>query len=250
MSSNVKSATATHCLASTDVYILAGGLGTRIRPVLGDVPKLLAPIAGRPYLAYLLDGLRSFGATRVVLGLGVSAQAVIDYLRQQPVNGLAIETIVEPQPLGTAGAIRLARPALHTDPVLILNGDSFTDTDLCQFLDHHRAAKAVATLLCAQIDDAGRYGRVEIEQRGWIRGFHEKDPAFHGKATINAGAYLLSAKLLDRVAAGTAVSLERDVFERLPPGSLAAFTGCAHFIDIGTPESLAGAADVFKTLSV
>lgn len=239
------SASGGDCLASLDVLVLAGGLGTRIRPVLGDIPKLLAPIGGRAYLDHLFDWLRRFGARRIVLGLGYQAQAVTDYLSRHPAGPLEIETVIEPQPLGTAGAIRYARAALRTDPVLIMNGDSFVDAELCDFVRHHRAAGATGTLLCTEVPDAGRYGRVETDARGRIRGFAEKDPAFHGTASINAGVYLLSAALLDDIAAGEATSLERDVFERLPAGSLAAYSGRFKFIDIGTPESLAAAASVF-----
>ena len=234
------------CLEALDIFILAGGLGTRIRPVLGDLPKILAPILGRPYLAYLLDWLERFGARRVVLGLGHRAQAVVEYLEEAPpASQIEVTTVVEPSPLGTAGAIRFARGALRSDPVLIMNGDSFTDADLCAFVDRHSAAKARGSVLCAEVDDAGRYGRVEIDQHGYIHGFVEKDAAFHGRALINAGVYLLSEGLLDDIAAGEAASIERDVFEHLPSGSLAAFAGRFRFIDIGTPESLARAASVF-----
>jgi mannose-1-phosphate guanylyltransferase len=233
------------CLGALDVFVLAGGLGTRIRPVLGDTPKLLAPIGGRAYLYYLLDWLRHFGACRIVLGLGYQAQAVIEHLRRYPAKGLEIDTVIEPRPLGTAGAIRFAREALRTDPVLILNGDSFVDADLCAFVARHREAGATGTLLCTEVPDAGRYGRVETDSAGRIRRFAEKDPAFRGTASINAGLYLLSAALLDDIAAGKAASLERDVFERLPAGSLATYSGLFKFIDIGTPESLAAAGVVF-----
>jgi NDP-sugar pyrophosphorylase family protein len=241
------SATRARCLEALDVFVLAGGLGTRIRPVLGDVPKILAPISGRPYLAYLLDWLERFGARRVVLGLGHRAQVVIDHLAVQPRLGagrMEITTVVEPSPLGTAGAIRFARGMLWSDPVLIMNGDSFTDADLCAFVEHHCTAGAAGSVLCAEVDDAGRFGRIDLDQQGYIRGFVEKDPAFHERSLINAGVYLLSAKLLDEIAAGHAASLERDVFECLPPGSLAALAGRFRFIDIGTPQSLALAADV------
>ena len=232
------------CLAQLDVLVLAGGLGTRIRPVLGDVPKLLAPIGGRTYLDCLFDWLRRFGARRVVLGLGYQAQAVIDHLRQHPDPSLAIDTVVEPRPLGTGGAVRFARAALRTDPVMVMNGDSFVEAPLCDFVARHRASGAAGTLLCTEVADAGRYGRVETDAPGRIQAFAEKDPAFHGTASINAGVYLLSAALLDDIAAGNSTSLERDVFERLPAGSLAAYSGRFAFIDIGTPESLAAAGAV------
>jgi mannose-1-phosphate guanylyltransferase len=220
--------------------VIAGGLGSRIAPVLGETPKLLAPISGRPYLAYLLDWLCGFGATRIVLGLGHQAQAVVDYLyrNEGEHKDLNVVTVIEPRPLGTAGAIRFARQQLRTDPVLIMNGDSFADADLCEFVKYHETAKAKATLLCAKLDDAGRYGCIELDAGGRIRGFIEKDPNFHGGGLISAGVYLFSAAFLDELAAGNAASVEHDVFARAPAGSLAAFAGDFRFIDIGTPESL------------
>jgi NDP-sugar pyrophosphorylase family protein len=237
------------CLATLDVLVIAGGLGTRIHSALGDTPKLLAPIGGRPYLAYLLEWLRRFGAKRIVLGLGYRARAVIDFLERNKssYDDLTVVTVTEPEPLGTAGAIRFARPNLHTDPVLVMNGDSFADADLCAFVARHRRVKAKATLLCAEVDDAGRYGRVELDGEGRIRGFIEKDPNFHGKSAVSAGVYLFAAVLLDEIAAGGAVSLERDVFGRAASGSLGAFAGRFTFIDIGTPESLKLAERVFVT---
>lgn len=242
-------ASAARCLASIDVFVIAGGLGTRIAPVLGDRPKLLAPISDRPYLAYLLDWLARFGANRIVLGLGHQAQSIVDFLAHNPSRheDQEVVTLVEPQPLGTAGAIRFARRQLRTDPVLIVNGDSFADADLCQFVAHHLTAKAKATLLCAEVDNAGRYGRVELDHRGRIRSFVEKDPQYHGGGVVNAGVYLFSAALLDEIAAGNASSLERDVFERAPKSSLHAFAGRFRFIDIGTPESLAAAEHVISS---
>src|ERR1700722_15471138 len=153
------------CLKDVDVFVIAGGLGTRLGTVLGNVPKLLAPISGRPYLVYLLDWLRRFGAARVVLGLGHQAQAVIDFLDHDKTvhEYLMIETAPEPRQPGTAGAIRFARQQLRTDPVLIMNGDSFADADLCEFIKHHDAVGAKATLLCTKVDDAGRYGRVALD---------------------------------------------------------------------------------------
>ena len=234
-----------NCLAAIDVFVLAGGLGTRIRSVLGDTPKLLAPIRGRTYLDHLLNWLRRFGARRVVLGLGVHARAIIDYAQAHPVAGIEIETVAEPSPLGTAGAIRFARAALRSDPVLVINGDSFADTDLCRLLERHHAARASATMLCSEVEDAGRYGRLALDAEGFVERFIEKDSSFRGKAWINAGIYFVSAQLLDVIASGTAASLERDVFEQLPRRTLAAFTECFRFIDIGTPESLAQADEVF-----
>jgi len=232
------------CLERCDSLVLAGGLGTRIRPVLGDVPKLLAPIGERTYLDFLLQWLARFGARRVVFALGHGAKPILDHLNRRPQGSLAIETVVEPTPLGTAGAVRFARGTLTTDPVLVLNGDSFIDADLCAFHAAHCASGAPGTLLCVEVANAGRYGRVMIDGQQRIGGFREKDASFLGHAFVSAGVYFLSAALLDEIAAGGAVSIERDVFERLPAGSLAAFAGCFRFIDIGTPETLALAESV------
>ena len=227
----------------------AGGrLGRRIRPVLGERPKLLAPVGGRPFLSYLLQWLTRFGARRIVLALGHGATAVQKYLLEFRDPALEVTAIVEPRPLGTAGAVRFARARLRSDPVLAMNGDSFVAADLCGFLAFHRASGAIGTVLCATVEDAGRYGRIATDENARIREFVEKDTAFQGRATVNSGVYLLSAALLDTIIAMPGPSLERDVFERLPAGSLAAFGGPFDFVDIGTPETLAMAATVLAPL--
>jgi mannose-1-phosphate guanylyltransferase len=215
--------------------------------VLGDTPKLLAPIRGKPYLAYLLSWLRVFGARRLVLALGYRAEAVVEYMCANPVADLEVEMVIEPQPMGTAGAIRFARSKLCSDPVLVLNGDSFVDADLCNFLAYHRTVGAPGSILCVEFDDAARYGRVQLDHSGKVKAFFEKDSNFHGPAIVSAGIYLLSGSLLDEIANGVAVSLERDIFERLPPSSLGAMAGRFSFVDIGTPESLADASEIFRT---
>jgi NDP-sugar pyrophosphorylase family protein len=233
------------CLARLDILVLAGGLGTRVRPVLGDTPKLLASLGGRPYLDHLLDWLRGFGARRVVLGLGHRAEAVVDHIKVHPRPDLTLSYVIEPSPLGTAGAVRFARRDLHSAEVLVINGDSFADADLCGMVTRQQDCGASGTILCTEVQDAGRYGRIRVDDHGYVEAFIEKDPSFHGPALVNAGVYLLSAALLDQIAASESTSLERDVFARLPPRSLAAFTDCSGFIDIGTPASLAQAAALF-----
>jgi mannose-1-phosphate guanylyltransferase len=234
-------------LAEIDVAVLAGGLGTRIRGVLGDTPKVLAPIsiAGttRPFLDLLLDWLAVQGVRRVLLCLGHGAGHVEEHLRRRPRHDLRIATAVEPHPLGTAGALRFAAGRLGSDPVMVINGDTFVDADLGALLARHRASGAGATMLCARVPDAGRYGRVEIGPDDTIRRFVEKDPAA-GAGTINAGIYLLGRALLDRLAAGAGSSIERDVLELLPPGTIHAAVADGRFIDIGTPESLDAAPAV------
>src|SRR5690606_23607214 len=116
------------CLEDVDVAVLAGGLGTRIRPVLGETPKLLAPIAGRSFVEHLFDRLASHGARRIVLCLGHGADRIRQHVAACP-RPFDVTASVETAPLGTAGALRLARPALRSDPVLVLNGDSWVEAD-------------------------------------------------------------------------------------------------------------------------
>lgn len=234
-------------LAEIDVAVLAGGLGTRIAGVLGDTPKVLAPVEGRPYLAWLLDWLARSGVRRVVLCLGHLASKVEEWVARHPRVGMEILASVEPSPLGTAGALRHARPLLRSDPVLVLNGDSFVAADLASLLARHRTAGAEATLLCVEVADAGRYGRIELDETGRIRRFAEKG-AGGGPGLISAGFYLLGGSMLDRIAAGGASSIEREIFMAQAPGRIAAEVTRGPFIDIGTPESLAAAGAAFRRI--
>jgi mannose-1-phosphate guanylyltransferase len=227
---------ATDCLAEIDVLILAGGLGTRLAGVLEGRPKVLAPVGDKIFLDILLAHLKRFGARRVILSLGHLASVV-----QAHVAAMAdIETLVEPEPRGTAGAIRFARPRLRSQTVLVLNGDSLVDADLCDFVAQHRSGGAEASLLCANVPDAARFGTVEVAA-GHIRDFREKT-GLRRPGTINAGIYAMDQPMLARIQAMEGASLERDVFQKLPAGTLGAYVGDFSFIDIGTPEDLARAS--------
>jgi NDP-sugar pyrophosphorylase family protein len=235
----------TPALAGTDVIVLAGGLGSRIRPVLADRPKILAPVAGRPFLDHLLRFLVGHGARKVVLSLGHLADSVTAYLAGVS-PALPVETVIEDHPLGTAGAIGFARHAVASDPVLVLNGDTWLEIDFAAMLvAHRRAPGTLATIACVRVPDAGRYGRVELDEGGIVRRFCEKESGPGAPGLVNAGAYLLSAGLMDDLARGRSRSLEREVFPRLGPGTLRGFVADGRgFIDIGTPESYAQAESV------
>jgi NDP-sugar pyrophosphorylase family protein len=237
-------ASGTGPLSGIDVAVLAGGLGTRIRAVLGDVPKVLAPVGDQPFLAHLLDWLRGHGATRVVLCLGHLADKVEEWLQQNPPVGMQVVCVVEPAPMGTAGAIRFARPQLLSDPVFVLNGDTFVDADLSAFVEAYRRGGNGLALLAAAVPSIARFGSLDIDPQGFIRRFVEKDESADRPGTISAGMYLFSAARLDALAAGDGSSLERDVFQLVPPGTVATATVTGRFIDIGTPDSLAGADKV------
>jgi NDP-sugar pyrophosphorylase family protein len=233
-------------LAEIDVVILAGGLGTRVARQLGGTPKVMAPAGDRPFLDHLLRWLAGQGARRVVLCLGHRAEAVLAYLAHAPRHGLEIATVVEPNPLGTAGAIAFARRAFRSDPVLVMNGDTLVELELAQFLASFTKSGASAGLVCAAVDDPARYGQVEIDRAGRVARFREKENAAAGPGWISAGIYLFSGRMLDHVSVIGRGSLERDLFQRLPPGTIHAFRAAGRFIDIGTPETLA-AAGAFMT---
>lgn len=236
------------CLADIDIVILAGGLGTRLRSVLADKPKVLAPVGKRVFLDILLDRLASFGARRVLLSLGHLAGEVHAHLAAHPRADMTIVECVEPEPMGTAGAIRFIRPSIVSATVLILNGDTLVDADLCAFVEAHRAGRADGTLLCAHVPDAARYGTVAVDSGKRISAFREKTGAV-APGTINAGMYLIERPLLDRIQQAAGPSLERDVFQILPAGSLAAYAGDFTFLDIGVPEDLARAEAVAATFT-
>lgn len=234
----------TKALESVEVAVLAGGLGTRLAGAVPDLPKALAPVGGRPFLEILLDWLEGHGARRVVLLLGHRADQIEAHLAAHRRPGIEFAFSIEPAPLGTGGALAFARDRFAGDPVLVVNGDTFVDGDLAALVAAHRAAAPAATMLCVEVPDAGRYGRVEIED-GRVVAFCEKDATWRRPAAINAGVYLVSKALLARIPAGQPVSLERDIFEKLPRGALAAHLDRrARFVDIGTPESWSGALRV------
>lgn len=231
-------------LEGVDAVILAGGLGTRIRGVLGDLPKVLAPVNRRPFLDHLLDQLAALGVGRAILALGVGADRVLAHLAGRPLP-LPVVSVVESAPLGTAGALRLAIAAGTTDPLLVLNGDTWLEADFAAFLAAHRAAARLGSLLCVGVEDVARYGRIETAADGTVARFVEKDPDHRGPGLIHGGALLLSRAGLGALAAASGPSLERDFLARLPPGSLLAHRADgARFIDIGTPDSLARAGTV------
>lgn len=220
-----------------DAVVLAGGLGTRLKSVLPDRPKVLAPVGGRPFIDRLLEQLAALGCGRAVLALGHLAEQVEAHLAANP-PPLPVVCSVEPEPLGTLGAVALARPHLTTDPVLVMNGDTIVDVDADAFLAAHRAGGAPATIAAVQVPDSGRFGGLALSDDDAITAFKEKS-ADAGPGWISAGVYLLTSPLLDRVAALGRGSLEVDLFQALPPGSLRAWRASGRFIDYGTPQSFA-----------
>ncbi len=221
--------------------ILVGGLGTRLRPVLSDTPKVLAPVGGRPFLTYLLDPLSAAGVRKVVLCTGYLAEQVHSAVGER-YGDLQILYSQENQPVGTGGALRLALPLLESDPVLVMNGDSYCDLDLPAFLAWHRQRDSLASLALVHLQDTARFGRVSFEAGGAIISFGEKESK--GSGWINAGVYLLSQRLLNTIPQDRNVSMEYDIFPKFVGKGLFGYPEGRRFLDIGTPVSYAEAESV------
>ena len=223
--------------------ILAGGLGTRLRSVLGDRPKVLAEVGGRPILQYLLDQIAYLEIRRVVLCTGFLGEQIESRFGDS-YGSLHLVYSRELSPLGTAGALRLALPLFQSDSVLVLNGDSYCKADLRSFWTWHCLRRAEATLLLVETSDTGRYGRVEIDEEGRILKFAEKINE-GGRGLINAGIYLLENRFLQSIPDRYPVSLERDIFPSWIGGKLYGYKSKGQFLDIGTPESYVLAEEFF-----
>lgn len=228
-----------------DALILAGGRGTRLAAALPGLPKPLAPVLGRPFLLHLLDFLAKAGVAKAVLSLGYEAAQVEAAIASY--RPLSIGTVTEPTPLGTAGAMRWALSACSGDPLLVLNGDSFTPFPLAQFLNFHVQGGFDVSLVGVEMADASRFGLLELAFDGRVQAFKEKREGAGG--IINAGIYLIRRDVLAALPEGRNLSFETDVLEPLAKqGRLGAFVVPGPFIDIGTPASYAGADAFFSNL--
>lgn len=234
-------------LESISAVILAGGLGTRLRPVVTDRPKVLARVGGRPFLAYLLDQLTAVGIGSGVLCTGYMGDQVRDIFGDA-YGSLRLSYSQEPAPLGTGGALRLALPLIPSETMLVLNGDSFCETDFKAFWTWHTTRGAAASILLTEVADTRRYGRVLVDADGRVLKFEEKN-GDSGPGWINAGLYLCARKLLEDIPTNRVVSIEREMFPSWIGRGLYGNQSAGRFIDIGIPETYAN-AEQFFTLTV
>jgi D-glycero-alpha-D-manno-heptose 1-phosphate guanylyltransferase len=223
--------------------VLAGGLGTRLRPVVADWPKVLATVHGRPWAMFLLDQLANAGIRQVVLLTGFKADQVQNALGEV-YRGMRLVYSRESTPLGTAGAVRAALPLLINRAILLMNGDSYCAVDLAALREFHFRREADFSMVLAQSPDASRFGTVRVREDGRVVGFEEKTQSAGG--WINAGIYLMATSLIAEIAPHRQISLEKEMF---PPWiGRKAFYGFhtnGRFLDIGTPESYAQATAFF-----
>lgn len=228
--------------------ILAGGLGTRLRSVMPERPKVLAPVNGKPFLSYLLDKLLLSGFTEAVLCVGYKAE-MIEAEYGNGGRGLNLSYSREDTPLGTAGAVRKALEMVKTDTILVMNGDSYCDTDLGAFIEWHEQHQERPSLLIVELENSSRYGSVTIDKCAKITTFEEKkDTSSIGMpppGMINAGIYLIPKSIMRNIPADTNLSFEKDIFPNWIVDGLYGLKTNAKFIDIGTPESWKNAGKIF-----
>ena len=215
-------------------FVLAGGLGTRLKPRFGDLPKPLAPIGGKPFLARQLEWLAAHHLTRAVILAGHGAEQLRAELGTRTAD-VALEWSVEPEPLGTGGALRLAAPFVD-GPALVVNGDTLAEGDPWELERDRWEVGALGAVALYQVSDARARGRVEAGADGRIARFVEKDDAWSGPAWVNGGVYALSPAFWRELPAG-ASSLERDVLPGVAARGRLHGRHCpGRFWDIGTPE--------------
>jgi NDP-sugar pyrophosphorylase family protein len=231
--------------AEITAAILAGGLGSRLRPAVTGRPKALADVGERPFLAYLFDQLIVAGTKDVVVCTGYLGDQ-ISRIFGESYGALRLSYSQESIPLGTAGALRLALPLLNSNPLLVMNGDSYCDANLREFWLWHGNRQAKATLLLAKTLDTERFGQVQLDPDGKVTEFKEKGGS-QGSGWINAGIFMLGRDLLAAIPANRAVSLERELFPHWVGRGLYGFQSEGRFMDIGTPEAYARAQSFFPT---
>src|SRR5918999_1052966 len=216
--------------------VLVGGEGTRLRPLTATIPKPIVPLVERPFIAYMIDWLAEHGVEEVLLASGFMADELRERLGEGATGGPRLRYLAEPEPRGTAGAIKFAEEHLG-ERFLALNGDVLADLDLGALVRAHEERGARATLGLHPVDDASAYGLVRTGEGGEITEFLEKPQPGEGEGSgeINAGAYVLERALLEEIPADRAVSIEREVFPRLVGRGLFGLPLPGYWLDIGTP---------------
>lgn len=219
--------------------LLAGGFGTRLRPLTLTRPKHLLPIANRPHIEHVFDLLMAHGIEEIVLTTSYLAEAFDDTKRSVASRGLGLQVTHEEVALGTAGALKNAEAEIGDGTFMVFNGDVLTDVDLDLVLEFHRSNRAEATILLTPVEDPSAFGVVPTDESGRVLGFIEKPPPGEAPTNqINAGVYVLEPSVLERIPAGKEWSVERALFPELVAdgGRVFASSTDAYWMDVGTPE--------------
>jgi mannose-1-phosphate guanylyltransferase len=227
--------------------ILVGGEGTRLRPLTSTVPKPVVPLVDRPFISFMLEWLQKHGIDDVIMSCGFLATSVRNVLGDGSGLGVRLRFVEEPDPRGTAGALKFAESMLD-ERFLMLNGDVLTDIDLSEQIAQHERTGARATLALVPVADPSAYGLVHLEDDRSVKGFLEKPSSDKIDTNlISAGAYVLEREILEMVPAERNVSIEREVWPRLIGDGLYGYPSESYWLDIGTPERyLQGTFDIIE----
>jgi len=219
-----------------DVVVLCGGLGTRLRSVLGETQKVMAQVGNRPFLDIIIEHLKKQGFSRVVLCIGFKSEEVKKYYQDNKF-GLDIVFSEEQSPMGTGGALKNAQALIATDEFFVLNGDSFCSLDYGALYDFHKKNQAVATIAVSKVDNDEDFGSIKIDSSNRITCFSEKDGGKDSsEGFVNAGVYCFSREVFSEMPSQDVFSLEKDLFPALVNKGFFAFECNEKFVDIGTPE--------------
>jgi len=216
----------------TESIILAGGLGTRLRDTVPDLPKCMAPVSGKPFLSYVIDYFKRQGVAKFIFALGYKHEAIETYLKTQDID---FDTSIEEEPLGTGGAIKLACSKTSDENVLVLNGDTFFGISLSELDSFHRSKKSNCSIVLKPMKNFDRYGCVFLNDDQSIQRFEEKK--FQSKGLINGGIYCLQKSKFINENLPEKFSFENDYLEKFHDHR--PMFGCVqdrYFIDIGIPE--------------
>jgi mannose-1-phosphate guanylyltransferase len=216
---------------------LAGGLGTRLKPITNDLPKPMVPIMGKPLLERNIERLKKYGVDEIVLSTCYKPRKIEKYFKDGRKFGVKISYITEDTPLGTAGAIKNAQN-FFDGTFLVFNADILSDIDISEMIRFHREKRALATIAATQVDNPSDYGVIEHDENGYITAFKEK-PKPHETSSnlINAGVYIFEPQVLDEIPLGRAVSIERETYPLLLQKGykMAVYNRCSYWLDLGTP---------------
>jgi D-glycero-alpha-D-manno-heptose 1-phosphate guanylyltransferase len=220
--------------AITEAVILAGGLGTRLRSAVPNLPKCMAAVNGKPFIQYVIDDAARQGIKKIIFSLGYMADKVISYLKTTKPASVAYDFEVEPEPLDTGGAIKLALQKTTTENVLLLNGDTIFKINLQQLAATHLATLAACTLALKPMKNFDRYGMVEIDEKNIITNFKEKQ--YTTKGNINGGVYLINTQRFMQINLPAKFSFEKDYLQAFIHHQIfAGYINNDYFIDIGIP---------------
>jgi D-glycero-alpha-D-manno-heptose 1-phosphate guanylyltransferase len=228
-----------------EAIVLAGGMGTRLRYAVSDVPKPMAPVNGKPFLFHVLNWLKNFPVEKIILSTGYKSESIVEYFGKV-FCGINVDYVVEEVPLGTGGAIRFAMQKCSGDNVLVVNGDTYFPVGIDMFHWFHREMNSKFSLALKPMKDFSRYGSVECKGNQIIK-FNEKK--FCSEGLINGGVYIINMEFFNSLNLPEVFSVEKDLLEKYAgSGILKCMISDKPFIDIGIPEDYKRAGDFLKEI--